>query len=98
MKKIKLKRFHILIIFLIVLILGSFILLYFSSDINQVCDIFFNSITGNIDIDKQISENEILLGITDVYGEGIIINSNDEINNLKTAKARKVIENKLSNC
>ena len=31
-------------------------------------------------------------------GEGIIINSNDEINNLKTTKARKVIENKLLNC
>lgn len=36
--------------------------------------IFNQMITGQINIDEEIAKNEILLGITDVKGEGIVIN------------------------
>lgn len=64
----------LLLIILVIIILFSFITIYFSTDISQNVDIFYKTITHQIDLSAEIEENEILLGITDVKGEGLIIN------------------------
>lgn len=64
----------LLIIIMIVIFVIFFIRLKFSVQIDQTINIIYQTLTKKIDIDKEIKENEILMGITDVKGEGIIIN------------------------
>lgn len=61
-------------IVLIVVILVSSIFVFFSTNINQTINIVYEVITKKIDINEEIKENETLMGITDVKGEGVIIN------------------------
>lgn len=66
-----------LILIILVIIISAGIIsipIYFSTDIPQSVDLFCKNVTSKIDISKEIKDNEILLGITDVKGEGLIIN------------------------
>ena len=63
----------LLIIIMIVIFVIFFIRLKFSVQIDQTINIIYKTLTKQIDIDKEIKENEILMGITDVKGEGIEI-------------------------
>lgn len=65
------KLIAIVVIFIVII---AFIILNFNTDILQCMSIFNQMITGQINIDEEIAKNEILLGITDVKGEGIVIN------------------------
>lgn len=69
---ITLIKFLILIFILILII--SFIFLISLTDIKQTIIICYKSLTKQINLDNEIAENEILMGITDVHGEGIVIN------------------------
>ena len=62
-----------IIILFIIITLITVILAYFQ-EIQQKADIVYKAITKRIDISKEIAENEKLMGITDVKGEGITIN------------------------
>ena len=62
-----------IIILFIIITLITVVLAYFQ-EIQQKTDIVYKAITKRIDISKEISENEKLMGITDVKGEGITIN------------------------
>jgi len=64
----------LLIIIIIIIISVSFIALCFGTDMSQTMDIFYKTISRQIDLEEEIAENETLLSITDVKGEGIIIN------------------------
>lgn len=64
----------LLIIILVIILLISLVGLNFLTDISQSIDIFYKTISKQINLKEEIVENEILLGITDVKGEGIIIN------------------------
>lgn len=64
----------ILIIIAILLIIFILISSKFFEKISTKIDIVYKTITNQIDIEKEIEENEKLLGITDVSGEGIVIN------------------------
>lgn len=65
------KLIAIVVIFIVII---AFIILNFNTDISQCMSIFNQMMTGQINIDEEIAKNEILLGITDVKGEGIVIN------------------------
>ena len=73
-RNIKINRLQLFLIILIIILLETFIIVNFSTDINQNLDIFYKVISKKINLDEEISNNEILMGITDVIGEGIIIN------------------------
>ena len=62
-----------IIILFIIITLITVVLAYFQ-EIQQKTDIVYKAITKRIDISKEIAENEKLMGITDVKGEGITIN------------------------
>lgn len=62
-----------IIILFIIFTLITVVLAYFQ-EIQQKADIVYKAITKRIDISKEIAENEKLMGITDVKGEGITIN------------------------
>ena len=64
----------ILIILIILISVITIFTIIFSTDVSQSVEIFFQTITHQIDISAEIEENEKLLGITDVKGEGLIIN------------------------
>ena len=66
--------FKLLIIILVIILFFGFIYLNFSTDISQTLDICRKVVTHQINLDDEIVENETLLGITDVKGQGIIIN------------------------
>ena len=81
-KNIEISLIKLTIIVLIILIITSCFIMFFSTDISQHVDIFYKNITGQINIDDEIKENEILLGVTDVKGEGVtisILDGNDLI-------------------
>ena len=61
------------IIILAIIIMVVFIMLSFSTDISQTMDITYKIISRQINLDEEIYNNETLLGVTDVKGEGIII-------------------------
>ena len=63
----------VLIIIIILIAVSIVFAMFFSNDISQSVEIFFKSITHQIDISEEIENNEILLGITDVKGEGLVI-------------------------
>ena len=63
----------LLIICFTIFIVGFIVYYKFGNDIGQTLDITYKVITGQINLDEEISNNEILMGITDVKGEGIII-------------------------
>lgn len=63
-----------LLILLIIIILLAYAFFSFSTDINQTINIAYDVVTNKIELDKEIKENEILMGITDVSGQGVIIN------------------------
>ena len=63
----------LIVIVLILLVVVSFIIINFNTDISQCISIFNQMITGQINVEEEIAENEILLGVTDVKGEGIVI-------------------------
>lgn len=63
----------LILIIITILILSSIISIY-SNSITQRAQITGKVIARKIDIDKEIEQNEKLMGITDVKGEGIIIN------------------------
>jgi len=67
-------RIKLVIIIVAIILLFSFIFLHFSTDMSQYVSIFFKTIIGEINLNEEIATNEILLGITDVKGEGITIN------------------------
>lgn len=75
--KEKNKGITLISIVLIIIIIISMILLLFSSKyFKNLClkiDLIYKAVTKQIDIGKEITENEKLMGITDVIGEGIII-------------------------
>lgn len=73
-KEIKLNRLQLLIIIAIIVMTVGIIIYYFSNNIIQNINIVYNVITNRINIEKEIKENETILGITDVIGEGIVIN------------------------
>lgn len=58
------------------LILNNFINGQFDDSINK-CRLAYEAITGKISIEEQLKKNEILLGTTNIYGEGIILTIND---------------------
>ena len=64
----------LVLIILIIIMVVSLIAVYFGTDISQNVDLFYKNITHQIDLSEEIEDNEILLGITDVKGEGLIIN------------------------
>ncbi len=64
----------ILIIIAIFLIITILITSKFFEKISIRIDIAYKTITKQIDVEKEIDENEKLMGITDVTGEGITIN------------------------
>lgn len=70
-KGITVIKFTILVI--VVITLGAVILTYFQG-VSPKIDIAYKTITKKIDISKEIEENEKLMGVTDVKGEGITIN------------------------
>lgn len=59
---------------LIILVVLCFVIYLFSTDIYQNVEIAYKTVTKQINLDEEIKKNEILMGITDVKGEGIIIN------------------------
>lgn len=63
----------LLLIILIMIALCSLISMFFLTDISQSIDIFYKNITHQINLSSEIKDNETLLGITDVKGEGLII-------------------------
>lgn len=63
----------IFIILIIAIIIMTFLFTYFEK-ITEISDIAYKTITKQINIENEIQENEKLMGITDVAGEGIIIN------------------------
>lgn len=73
-RNIKINRLQLLVIILIIIVLETFIIINFSTDINQNLNIFYKTISKTINLNEEISNNEILMGITNVTGEGIIIN------------------------
>lgn len=62
-----------LVITVIIIIVMSVLWIYFE-DMSQICQIAYKTVTKQIDIEKEIQENEKIIGATDVSGEGIIIN------------------------
>lgn len=58
------------------LILNNFLNGSFDDFINK-CKLVYSSAIGKIDIQEELEKNEILLGITNIYGEGIILTIND---------------------
>ncbi len=58
------------------LILNNFLNGTFDDFINKF-KLVYSSVIGKIDIQEELEKNEILLGITDIYGEGIILTIND---------------------
>ena len=58
------------------LILNNFLNGTFDDFINK-CKLVYSSSIGKIDIQEELEKNEILLGTTNVYGEGIILTIND---------------------
>lgn len=64
----------LIVIITILILLVAFVMINFNTDIAQCFSIFNQMVTGQINIEEEIAENEILLGVTDVKGEGIIIN------------------------
>ena len=72
-KGITLIKFIFIIVIILLVVFIIFSLTYFKNLCSKV-DIAYKTITNQIDIEKQIEENEKLMGTTDVTGEGIIIN------------------------
>lgn len=68
---ITLVRLVLIIAILITLSCGLMMIL--TLDTNQMLQIGYQVLTKQIDLKEEITENEILMGITDVRGEGIII-------------------------
>lgn len=68
---ITLVRLVLIIAILITLSCGLMMIL--TPDTNQMLQIGYQVLTKQIDLKEEITENEILMGITDVRGEGIII-------------------------
>lgn len=64
----------LLLIILVIFIIGCILYYNFANKISQDVDMFFKSITGQINVNDEIENNEILLGITDVKGQGVVIN------------------------
>jgi len=62
-----------LLIAVIIIIAMSIVWLYFDN-ISQISEIIYKTITKQIDIEKEIGENEKIIGTTNVSGEGVIIN------------------------
>lgn len=62
-----------LLIILIIIIMMSVLWIHFE-DLFQICTIAYKTITKQIDIEKEIEDNEKIIGTTNVEGEGIIIN------------------------
>ena len=63
----------LLLIILIIVLLFNFIIIYFSTNISQSIDLFYKNLFHKKDIAKKIEQNEKLLGVTDVKGEGLVI-------------------------
>ena len=72
-EKKEVKLGTLLIIIGVIFLITTFIIIIGSTDISQNFDIFYKVVTHQIDLSKEIEENEKLLGITDVNGEGLII-------------------------
>lgn len=72
-KNIKINRLQLFLIILMIILLEIFIIVKFSNDINQNFKILYETIFKKNNLDEEILNNEILMGITDVTGEGIII-------------------------
>lgn len=65
-----------LIIILIAIIIISIVSKY-SEGITEKCTIAYNLVVNKTNIQEELNKNEKLIGITDVSGEGIIIDIND---------------------
>lgn len=76
-KEIKINKSIIFKFSIICIIILLIFLISFYTELYVKMGITFKVITGQINIDNEIAENEKLLGLTDVEGEGIIININD---------------------
>lgn len=63
----------LLAIIILIFILISFIIYNLGSDIRQTIEIGYKTMTSQINIEEEINKNEILMGITDVKGKGIVI-------------------------
>lgn len=72
-KTIKINVLQLLIIILVLFFLVSYIIHNFSTDISTNLNMAFKVLTNQIDLENEIIENETILGLTDVQGEGIII-------------------------
>lgn len=97
-RNIKINRLQLFVIILIIIVLETFIIINFSTDINQNLNIFYKTISKKINLNKEISNNEILMGITNVTGEGIIINILDGSDlRVGGAKAISINENRITN-
>lgn len=68
-------RIAIVLIVCSVLVLAYAIFIY-SNSIEKI-NLIYKSITKQINVEDEIQENETLMGISDVSGEGITININD---------------------
>lgn len=64
----------LLLIILVIFIIACFFYYNFANNLSQDMDVFFKSVTGQINVNEEIKNNEILLGITDVKGQGVVIN------------------------
>lgn len=53
--------------------LGSWLILHLLSDWGQNIQLFWQVVTKQINLEDEIEQNEILMGITDVQGKGIVI-------------------------
>lgn len=76
-KKQEKKFIIVLVIISIIIILGELFYFSFIEDINEKMDITIKEKNGEIVISEELEKNKKLLGLTDVTGEGIIINIDD---------------------
>ncbi len=77
MNKREIKNIIILVIITIIMIFINFLINGMFDDKISYCKKIYNAVFKKIDINEQLKINETLLGITDVYGEGIILTIND---------------------
>lgn len=76
-RKMKKENKFILILSIITILVMILSMIIKNKSISSKISIMYETLTKQTNIEEEIKENEILMGITDVFGEGIDISFND---------------------
>lgn len=72
-KNIKINRLQFLLIILIIIVIELYFILNCQFNLSQTISLYTKAITKQINVDDELETNEKLMGITDVYGQGVIM-------------------------